>query len=277
MVNISITADQTVIRNNNFPVPWKLNTSEAFGTFYFFLENTFGDLNVDEYAANIVRSVIYHSGLTLKCNEQMVKSKPPKQCTLCGLRETGSAMLMLSPKFANQTKVSLSIQEVEEMRIQNRMKSNYLPVSICDKESMQFERLRSVSQILISLLYYYAFYGFKLVRCRHCNKWFATKSFKEQYCHRISPCCGTLIKGEHTCEQAVRNILQNCTRIRNRIRTKASSTVSAQLGNNSFIMKFESANGALEILARQQPTVENLTKYYKFLKETETSRAWLGG
>ena len=277
MIDISITADQTVIRNNNAQVKWTLKTSESFGTFYYFLENTFRDLNVDEYAANILRSVVHNSGITLKHKGQVVKSKPPKQCTLCGLRETGSAMLMLNSKFVNQTKVSLSIQEVEEMRIHNRLKSNFLPIGIFDKESMQFEKLKNVSQILISILYYYAFYGFKLVRCRHCNKWFATKSFKEQYCRRISPCCGSLIKGEHTCEQAVRNVTQNCTRIRNRIRTKAASTVSAQLGNNSFILAFEDANGPLELLARQQPTVENLTKYHKFLKETEAARAWLGG
>lgn len=277
MIDISITQNQTIVQNDNVQLPWRLNTSEAFGTVYYFLENTFGGWNVDEYAANIVRAVVYHSCITLKSEGQVVKPKQPKQCTLFGLRETGSAMLMLDPKFAHQTKIVLSIQDVEEMRIQNRMKSNYLPVSIADKESMRFEKLKSVSQILISILYYYAFYGFKLVRCRHCNKWFATKSFKEQYCRRLSPCCGSLIKGEHTCEQAVRNVTQNCTRIRNRIRTKASSTVSAQLGNNSFILAFEDENAPLELLARQHPTVENLTKYHKFLKETETARAWLGG
>lgn len=152
------------------------------------------------------------------------------------------------------------------------MKSNYLPVSINETTSMEFDDLTNVTQVMVALLYYYSYYGFKLVKCRHCGRWFATKSLKNQYCKQISPCCGEILKGENkSCEQAVRQIMQNCTRLRGAIRTKASNTVSAQLHSSKFLPEFEKENMGLECAARERPTVDNLTLYYNFLKRTNAN------
>ena len=130
---------------------------------------------------------------------------------------------------------------------------------------------------MVAALYYYAYHEYKLVRCKHCGKWFATKTLKKEYCDRVSPCFGNIVGGKTplSCEQAVRNILQKCGRMKNRIETKTQQTVTGQLHTNPFLEKFNSQCMPLYVTAKKFPTVNNLTSYYNFLKDTEKERGWI--
>lgn len=269
-MNICITEQTTTIRNDNAQCQWTIKTENCFGLIYNSLERHFPDFerfDVEHNIINFVRNKI--------AGKEIYSTQSYK---LLGCNETGGTLCFFYEYFNKKDSIFFSLQDVDKMRIASRMKSNYLPASLGDTTSMQFDNLTNVTQVMIALLYYYSYYGFKLAKCRHCGRWFATKSLKNQYCKQISPCCGEILKGENkSCEQAVRQIMQNCTRLRGAIRTKASNTVSAQLHSSKFLPEFEKENMGLECAARERPTVDNLTLYYNFLKRTNKEKKWLGG
>lgn len=268
-LSIQINRDTAIIRSNAARAVYTLQTENAFGILYSSLETHFPNFDSFDVALNIK-------------NHMRNKLAPQKQRTevsykLLRCTELGGTLQFFREYFEEKS-VVLSVQEVDKMRIKCAMRSNYLPVSIADTESMEFSDLTTVTQVMVALLYFYAYFGYKLVKCRHCGRWFATHSLKNQYCKQVSPCCGEILKSEQkSCEQAVRQITQNCTRLRNAIRTKAGRTINAQLHESSFLQKFEIDNFALEQAAREAPTVENLTAYYVFLRKVNKSRGWTGG
>lgn len=269
-MNICITEQTTTIRNDNAQCQWTIMTENCFGLIYKSLERHFPNFNEDAIVTNCINYM--RNAMTGK------DIHPATSYKLLGRVERGHTLLFFREYFDGKESVAFSLQDVDKIRIASRMKSNYLPVSINDTTSMEFDDLTNVTQVMVALLYYYSYYGFKLVKCRHCGRWFATKSLKNQYCKQISPCCGEILKGENkSCEQAVRQIMQNCTRLRGAIRTKASNTVSAQLHSSKFLPEFEKENMGLECAARERPTVDNLTLYYNFLKRTNKEKKWLGG
>lgn len=242
-------------------------TPEFFGLVLEKLEFHFPDFNANLLGAHIAAHVI--NGLN------GVTEKDPVQ--FFGCTELGSTLYDLLYFIGGRSVITPTLKEIEEMRISHRMAANFLPVSITDKNSMRFEDLVTVTQVMIAALYYYAYNDLKLVRCKHCGRWFATDTLKKAYCDRESPCFGSIIKGKTplTCEQAVRNIQQKCGRIKNRIETKASQTVAAQLHDSSFLLEFSTQCVPLHDAAKKSPTVSNLTNYYNFLKNTEERKGWL--
>ena len=116
---------------------------------------------------------------------------------------------------------------------------------------------------MIAALYYYAYNEYKIVRCRHCGKWFATKTLKEQYCKRISPCFGDIIKGKTPlpCEQAVRNIKQKQSRRHKNV----YSYLDISAKDQEEIEHFKTESKKLKEAITRSPSVENFKKYEDFL------------
>lgn len=189
-MNICITEQTTTIRNDNTQPPWKIQTENCFGLIYNSLERHFPNFNEDAIVTNCINYM--RNAMTGK------DIHPATSYKLLGRVERGHTLLFLREYFDGKESVAFSLQDVDKIRIASRMKSNYLPVSINETTSMEFDDLTNVTQVMVALLYYYSYYGFKLVKCRHCGRWFATKSLKNQYCKQISPCCGEILKGENT-------------------------------------------------------------------------------
>lgn len=265
MLNISIDEDKVTVTNTETCGHWTNETVNFFGLVYEKLEKQFPGFNPGEMGDMIAFHVL--NGI------QGNQEKNPHYMFHC--REIGTSLYDLISFIDGRSTIEPTLKDIEEMRISNRMAANYLPVSFDDKDSMRFEGLKTVTQVMIATLYYYAYHDYKLVRCKHCGKWFATKSLKKQYCTRISPCFGVIINGKDPlkCEQAVRNIMQNCSRIKNRIETKAA--VARRGGDNSYLYCFVEECDKFYMAAKQDPSVFNLQNYYYFLKETEKSKGWL--
>ena len=76
-----------------------------------------------------------------------------------------------------------------------------------------------------------------------------------------------------SCEQAVRNIIQQCTRVKNRIETKIQL---AEKGTYSyFIIDFQNQCEVYKDKIKECPTAKNLTDYMSFLERVEKEREWL--
>lgn len=196
-----------------------------------------------------------------------------------GFEETGSIMFELYEILGDKKSIDLSLHSLEEFRIRKNIQVVAFPIDRFDREKgIEFRDVGGLMDIFYGLLYYYTYQGYKLVCCKHCEKWFATKSLKKEYCDRISPCFGEIISGKEPlkCEQAVRNILQKCGRIKNRIETKTNATITGQQLNNPFSDVFAEQCTPIYLLAKNQPTAKNLREYYNFLVKTEKERGWLG-
>ena len=266
MLNISINEENTIVENTSILCKWTLQTENFFGRVFEVLEKHFPLFEIQNAGSVIASSVLRGiSGTT----DDTVK--------IFGCFEAGSTLYNLLSFVDKRSVIKLTLKDIDEMRIRYSMTSAYLPVTIGEKDSMRFEKLRTITQVVIAALYYYAYNGYKLVRCKHCGKWFATKSLKNQFCKRTSPCYGDIIKGKKalTCEAAVQNIRQNCTRLKNSIETKANSSLAAQLGNNAFLFAFSDTCAPFQKAIAEEPTAENLTDYYRFLQKTNKERAWL--
>ena len=267
MLNISITADNVVVENRETGGKWTNETVNFFGLVYSRLEANFPNFTQEEMTRRIIAHV--SSG---------VKGEPkPTSPYMFHCREIGTSLYDLISYIDGRSVIAPTLKDIEDLRIAKGMTVNYLPIKIGGMDGMRFEGLKTVSEVMVAALYYYAYHEYKLVRCKHCGKWFATKTLKKEYCDRVSPCFGNIVGGKTplSCEQAVRNILQKCGRMKNRIETKTQQTVTGQLHTNPFLEKFNSQCMPLYYTAKKFPTVNNLTSYYNFLKDTEKERGWI--
>ena len=267
MLNISITADNVVVENRETGGKWTNETVNFFGLVYSRLEANFPNFTQEEMARRIITHVV--SG---------VKGEPkPTSPYMFHCREIGTSLYDLISYIDGRSVIAPTLKDIEDLRIAKGMTVNYLPIKIGGMDGMRFEGLKTVSEVMVAALYYYAYHEYKLVRCKHCGKLFATKTLKKEYCDRVSPCFGNIVGGKTplSCEQAVRNILQKCGRMKNRIETKTQQTVTGQLHTNPFLEKFNSQCMPLYVTAKKFPTVNNLTSYYNFLKDTEKERGWI--
>lgn len=275
MLNIVIDREHAVVENPdfrvegvNYPIKWTLDTTRFFGDVYATLKRHFPDLNQNSVVGGCMAAYMIKM-LSGKVEENLVK--------IFGCLEFGTSLIDLELFIGEKDILAPTLKDIEDMRIEYRMEKTFLPVGISDNEGMRFEGLTTVTQVMVGALYYYAYHDYKLVKCKHCGKWFATKTLKKEYCDRESPCYGHIVRGKEplNCEQAVRNIFQKCGRIKNGIETCARQTISAQLYDNPFLDTFYNQCMPLYNTAKQFPTVENLTNYYNFLKDTKKAKGWL--
>lgn len=264
MLNISVNQESAIVENTELSCKWELKTVDFFGNVYATLEKHFPDFKCEAMGAIIVARL---------CDKIAGKtvSDPVK---IFGCSEIGTSLYDLIMFIDGKSVLAPTLKDIEKMRITHRMTTNYLPIGLGEKDSMRYEGLKTVTQVMIASLYYYAYHDYKLIRCKHCGKWFATKTLKKQFCDRISPCFGTIIKGKTplTCEETVRRVMQKCGRIKNRIETKI---VAARRFDNNAIYSFSLACDKYYLVAKDTPTVENLEQYYAFLCDTEKRREWL--
>ena len=256
MLNISIQSDKAIVQNTAMLAQWTLKTSLFFGDVYASLEKHFPDFDCDSYGARVAAYVIKSVSGTLE--EDPVK--------MFGCTEIGSTMYDLLNFINGRTILAPTLKELEELRISHQMKVNYLPVSFIEGEGMRFEGLSSVTQVLIAALYYYAYHDLKLVRCKHCGRWFATKSLKEEYCERLSPCHNMMVAGKNvlgsacSCKDAVVIIKQRLNHRKKVIYNNWWST-----GHYEDTRKLGDTFTELMAAIRKSPTPENIAACMEYL------------
>ena len=253
MLNISLRSDLTTVTNPKTYAQWTIKTPEIFGTLYAALEKHFPELDNDDFSERIIKHVF----------GKMRGEEDENPTWIFHVPEIGSTLYNLKAFIDDRDSIILTIKDIEEMRVHHFMTANFLPVSLDDQDSMRFENLKSVTEVAIAILYYYAYNDYKLVRCKHCGKWFATKTLKEQYCKRISPCFGDIITGKVpvSCEQAVRNIKQKQMRRRRNIYEYLNNYATYQ----EEIEDFKAQCKYYKEIITKAPTVENFRQYEQFL------------
>lgn len=115
----------------------------------------------------------------------------------------------------------------------------------------------SIVDVTFSVLHYLMLFEYKFAKCEHCGNYFATKTLKQKYCKRKSPYKG--YEGQE-CEGAVKNILQDFKRRKNRIYTRLNN-YSDYREVSGFLKDYHEKRETV----RGCPSVENLSNLEQFL------------
>jgi len=184
--------------------------------------------------------------------------------------------LMIANFLDNRTEIALKADEINRIRREYGILVNDEPIEPKDYEcinGMRFNNVRSVKDVIYCILFYYSNKGLKIKRCLHCGRWFAAPKFDVDYCSRLS-----IAKGytHLTCKAAAQNMRQECSRVKNRIETKARNSLKGQLtgGNPDFINQFQIK---CDTYLKHKPfkSANNLSEYLSFLRNTDKKREWL--
>lgn len=195
--------------------------------------------------------------------------------TLWGFKENGFTIQAIHIFLSGRDKIELKKEEIEEFRIMYGLSVKHTHLNMCDvNEGLQVKNATSILDIVFHLLYYYTLNNLKLVKCEHCGRWFVTSNLKNKYCTRNS----TIIGYTHlNCEQAVRNIKQQCGRKKNRIETKANNAINLKKYSvvSSFVDDFVNECYVYLDEISKKSSVENLSNYLSFLDRVEKGKEWL--
>ncbi len=115
--------------------------------------------------------------------------------SLWGLSEGSSALANMYKFLLKSDYIKLNFQTVEELRLYYHFESyqysdpffDGIEYPLPEEKAITFKNLENITQVLCSALYYYALNDYKIKKCIHCKKWFATKNGKIDYCSRKSP------------------------------------------------------------------------------------------
>lgn len=191
----------------------------------------------------------------------LISGKEKQKC-IWGLYVNASILHTIYSFFDNKDKIVLTLKDVENFRITHNITATYLPINAVKiDDGIKFCNIKSAKEIVYGLLFYYAYNDYKLVKCEHCGRWFATKTLKNKYCPRNSTFLGYT---KHNCEQAVRNISQELQREKKRIYN--SMTIYTTNYGNEEINNFLDKCSVFREKIKNRASVENLSEYWEFLK-----------
>lgn len=110
--------------------------------------------------------------------------------------------------FANEKRININ-QKLYEV-----LNNRFFPLKIDSKTEKIFYGYEStdIKDIIFSTIHFALSDGYKLVKCKHCERWFFTQTLKEEYCKRLSPCfdmvdCDTkVLREKASCVKAIDTI-----------------------------------------------------------------------
>lgn len=266
MLNVFINDKETIVENEKTRSRWTISTINFFGRVYEVLEKKFPASEGKEVAKRILVRIN-------NCSQD-------EDDWIFHCREYGNTLNLLNDLIESRSILSFSLKDIEGIRIEYGMKANYLPAHIGDDTGMRFENLKSVWEVVIAYLFYCAYNEYNLVKCAHCERWFATKTLKTKYCNRISPCYNMIVAGKKVlgqpepCKQAVKTIQLKFSDRKKVIYNTWSAyggdeDDSKAKARRERCEKFYARCEEFRTLIRAHPTVENICAYQEYLYSDE--------
>lgn len=154
-----------------------------------------------------------------------------------------------------------SLKEIEELRI-----SHNLTLSPVPTDSGLSLQITNPFHVIYGILWFYAFNGYGIKRCRVCDRWFAVQKKNAQtgYCNRkyvFADCFGKE-KEYPSCQAAFETIMDRCKKRYRKIYKKCWDYYGA---DHPITQKFMQENDILKETAKARPSGDNLRGYQQFL------------
>ena len=128
----------------------------------------------------------------------------------------------------------------------------------------------TICEKVAAILHYYIINNYKMKRCEHCGRYFATQTLKSKYCPRNSSYVDPYSQKQRTptcCEQTVRDAMKQLSRKRFRIEANILDAGSVQF--KRFNRKCEQHLKAI----KQDHSAANLTRYSEYLESMKKRKA----
>ena len=168
--------------------------------------------------------------------------------------------------FANEKRININ-QKLYEV-----LNNRFFPLKIDSKTEKIFYGYEStdIKDIIFSTIHFALSDGYKLVKCKHCERWFFTQTLKEEFCKRNSPCSDISIDGkkllgkEQPCRIAVDTIKK-----RLQDRKKAIYNKWYMEGDEENCEALNEIYQKHKKAITQNPTVENIVNLHRYLYSDE--------
>lgn len=191
-----------------------------------------------------------------------------RQEEVCGFKTKGTVLTNIYGELGKRSdEYILNKDDLIKAMSQNNIK---LPLDDF-RECVMFN-VKSLLDVLLSLLYFYSLHGLKLRRCKHCGLFFAAQTLKTQYCNRKSPLQGYT---NNECRTAVNIARCDLARRKKRIDNRIRISVNGQLTAFEYINEYRLLYSPLEEAQREHPTPENLKACLDFLIDVNDRSEWL--
>lgn len=174
-------------------------------------------------------------------SERVFSGSLPK-AQIMGLYAGGSALASFYEFTHGRDLFSPTLKEVELYRIEHGIAKVPLPYG---SEGLSFGKQQNIEQVIYSLLYFYAYCGFGLKRCKLCGKWFAVSKerAKAQYCSRPFQYTDAenAVKRFPSCQDASEKIRQRSEMRRKNIYDHLSQFQEASVDVKRALFDFDTA------------------------------------
>ena len=174
-----------------------------------------------------------------------------------------------------------TLERLVVFRSDRRLSGEFLTPSLWNGGTeMVFSGLKTLAEVALAALYFYAYHGLKLVRCAHCGRWFASASMKQEFCGRKSP-CSDLFRDDSVkaCEQTVRELEQRFRRWRKNFKDAVYQQEGLEFRDSrklfALITDFDNNCSRFNRLVRAAPTAENYRQYNEYLSKLHKKKPWL--
>lgn len=141
--------------------------------------------------------------------------------------------------------------------------TNIIETSISDTRTYLYY-CYSKADVLYAILHYLIMNDYKFSECHHCINYFATKTYKQKYCKRKSPCFGY---EKYECEQAVREFKRKLARRRKAICNNLSMNYTQE-----HYLNFLDVCDTYKKEVDERSTTYNLESYESFLSKDNIKR-----
>ena len=193
-------------------------------------------------------------------------SGAPQKVELLGFKESGASLAKFYMFIDGRTSFAPSQREIEQLRIQNAISSAPLPYG---PDGFAFGDQHSLFQIIYSILYFCAFFSYRIKKCKLCGKWFAAsrEAAQEKFCNRPFSYVDFSGKAAQyvSCKDAAEKIRQRLEMRRRAIYNHLAPYIAT---NEEILLKsrkFDIACDEFKRTIRDNPSIDNYLRYERFL------------
>lgn len=192
-------------------------------------------------------------------------SGSPQKVELLGFTESGASLAKFYMFIDGRTSFAPSQKEIEQLRIQNAIPSAPLPYG---PDGFDFGDQHSLFQIIYSILYFCAFFSYRIKKCKLCGKWFAAsrEAAQEKFCNR--PFSYTDFSGKAaqyvSCKDAAEKMRQRLEMRRRAISKRLLPFISIK-EKQEAILAFDQKCIEFKQIIRESPTIQHYIEYERYL------------
>lgn len=156
-------------------------------------------------------------------------------------------------------------KKISKANLKSLASNKSINITNNDSYHCYFYECNSISDILYAVLHYLFSHNYKIVKCKHCELYFATNTLKVEYCNRISPYENLNKTCYNAKKELIRRIKRNIMRIEKRVNYRIDNYYYAE--DEKYLNNFKMKCFEYEDKIEEKPTAQNFKEFEDFINE----------